>query len=267
MYAQGSLKESFRLQTERKEAMRINLKALGLALFAAFAMSAFVAQAASAVNHEFEVTEAPAVSTGVNTTNHVLLVSEGFAEVICKHATFVGTQAAEVQDRLSVYPTYSECSIPGVGGATVTNNGCTYDFDSDTVVSHAPVSLDCDHKGSITVVAGGGACTIHFSDTHTEKTVTVNQNLVGVVYKNEELGVEKHAVEVVATVTGVTYEATGGFCELLGVVPGTNHDGEVKGSATVQAFEDTGGSTVEGNHVFTHNDVDVGATIKLNTAG
>jgi hypothetical protein len=231
-------------------------------------MSAFAAQAASAVNHEFEVTSAPAVLTGSSTVTgetipQVFTVSEGAGVVTCD-ATFKGTQELAVQDTISLYPEYFNCSIHGVGGVTIANKGCTFKFDSDTVVSHASTSLDCDHEKSITIEGPG--CTIHFSDTHEGSAKTVNQNLVGVVFENEVLGVEKHAVEVVATVTGVTYVATGGFCELLGIPPGTNHDGVVEGETTVQAFEDTSGSTVEGNHEFTHNNVDVGATVKLNTA-
>lgn len=127
---------------------------------------------------------------------------------------------------------------------------------------HAPVKFNCNHNtASITIVDAFGLCTLHFSDTHVSPGVTVNQVLHGVVYENETSEKTPHDVKIVSTITGITYIATGEFCELLGTAPGTHHDGILTGNTTMKAYEDTSGV----GHTFTHNGEDVGVTVESET--
>lgn len=261
--------------------MKLNLKILGLALFAVLATSAMLAQGASAAeNHEFVLTEAPAVLTGHSIEgNHVFEVAEAGSGVECKTATFEALQEEKVQDELEVYPTYTECNVKGTEiGATVTNHGCTYVFDSDTEVTvseeHAPVALECHHDTyRITVVDNFGFCVIDFSDTHPPDEPTINQVLHGVTYENVSSEGTPHEVIVDATVTGITYEATDAGCELLGIPQGTGHDGKYSGKATIKAYENEGTTLHTGDgtqenppvHDYNHNGVDAGATVVFNT--
>ena len=238
--------------------MTRKLKALGLALLALGAMSAIAAQAASAttvVNHEFETTSAPVVLTGTSTTNHVY--SLGGVPAVCEVLTFVGTQSEATVDHITVTPSlHTNCKL-GSTTIHVTNNGCSYTFDSDTVDGSARVSIVCNHTGSITFTDSGGACVIHFSDTHTNG-VTVNQNLPGVTYANAGTP-PNHDVSVAMNVAGIAYEATGFGCTLIGI-PSTGVNGTTTVSMTVRAYEDVGSSGEN-----KHNNVQVGWQLEEDT--
>ena len=240
--------------------MTRKLKALGLALLALGAMGAIAAQAASAttvVNHEFEATDSPVVLTGVQTTEQVFKANG--VPVVCPEASFEGTQATATVDHVKVTPKYFGHCVLGSSTVHVTNKGCGYTFDSDTVDGVAKVSVVCNHTGSITITDSGGACVIHVADTHTNG-VTVNQNLSGVTYKNVVVG-NDHDVVVVANVTGIAYEATGFGCTLLGI-PSTGVNGTYTGNATVRGYVDVSTEA----EPYKHTGVQIGVRIEENTA-
>lgn len=118
-----------------------NLKALGLALVAALAMSAVAAPAAQAsVNPTFTASEYPAEldATGSEAEKFTVFGTE----VTCKHAKFDDTLTAASHE-LRVTPTYKECHakmFDGVIPVTVTHNGCNYRFHHPTTEEGSPAN-------------------------------------------------------------------------------------------------------------------------------
>jgi len=115
-----------------------NYKALGLALVAMFALSAFAAQGASAspLTVENIVAGGNVFITGdQDGGTHVFKTIHG--EVICKKATFSAKQATEAigatvgVTELTVTPDYKECT-GFFSPAHVFVNGCTYTFTTPT---------------------------------------------------------------------------------------------------------------------------------------
>lgn len=225
--------------------MTRNVKALGLALVAVFAMSAVVAQGAAAVDHTFTSNAAKTFLTATQEGNHVL--KGGELESICKKASFTGEQSGETADKVSVKPSYSECEVPGLGGVTVVNSGCSYEFDSDTTTNPANttagesgiVNLKCTAGASITI--DGPGCDIIFGEKHGANVV--NQELHGVKYKDD--AENANAITVEAHNFGIKYTTTGAFCFLIGKANGgTYSDGTYLGNATVTGFKNAGHTEV-----------------------
>lgn len=240
--------------------MTRNLKALGLALLAAFALSAIAAQGAlAAENHEFTATDSPVDLTGSQEGLHEF--TAGKPKTTCTEANFSGTVANPTSDKVRVTPTYGgHCTLGSLAVEVNNNKGggeaekhCEYVFDSDTTsngeVEDAPVSVDCNHEGSITITNAASTCVVHISDTSGGNTV--NQNLHGVTFDKEGSGAEEDLL-VTATVTGIHFVATGGACILLGI-PATGNNGTYTGDTTVRGYED-------GNHA-----VQIGITLETDT--
>lgn len=246
--------------------MNRNLKALGTALLAAFALSAIAAQGAIAAedNHEFTSNAAneTTVLTGTQTTQHVFTVTG--IETKCEVAEFSGTVAGNTEDTVEVHPVYEECTF-GPVGVTIHTGGCTYTFDSDTTenthvgsVKDAPVTIteDCE----ITLTASG--CVIH---------VTPGQTRHGVTYENiaNHGPGEKNAVKVSATVSTIEVTSTGGFsCLVAGLGFGVEHhtDGTYTGDTVMTGFEDDGTTHEEmTNHEYKH-DAQVDVDVEFETA-
>lgn len=226
-----------------------NLKALGLALLAAFALSAIGAQAASAEleNHKFETTgETATVLTGAQESgadDHSFTITEKEVVLTCHHATFRGTQEGTSADAVELVPEYTECTSNLGINPTVDTNGCTYKFYGETTenpdtpeVTDAPVSLTgCNNpEVGITITAAG--CNIHVPEF---------EKLHGVTYKNlKEHGPNnnKDAVTVTATVDKIPTISTGGFaCLLAGLGSGVNeYVSDYVGKTIVTGYEDEG---------------------------
>lgn len=171
------------------------VKVLGLALVAVFAMSAMVAQAASAtvVNHEFasDATETIIKGTDEPGTNNVFDVNG--AEVVCATSHFEGTVLGAEVDHVTVHPTYTDCEFFG-SPATVTTTGCNYTFDSDTIDSeHADVFVECTGTG---IVIQTDPCTIVVGEQTTEPGVTYTNIANGdVTVKATVPDIEAHSWE------------------------------------------------------------------------
>lgn len=224
------------------------LKALGLGLLAVFAFSALVAQAASA--HEFKAAEAPATITGEDdpVSGGLQKFTAGPADTQCTELHATGIQTEVEEDELTVVPQYSDCEALGFP-ATVNNVGslgddetgaCAYNFDSDTVGEHAPVDVECEAGGSITIEA-------FFDEAHTEELCTIHvgaqNDLNGVHYNNVKTTKEEVTLE--ATVSGIHYTYDGPWCFLVfGDNEGEGSDATYEGNATVKAFK--GGSQIDG---------------------
>ena len=141
------------------------IKMLGLAAMVAMAVSAVAATAASA-SYRAEIPseeELPGKFHGKQTKeyNHVFKV-EGNA-VECKVASFEGPIEAASQNTVRVGATYKECKAFGFN-ATVTMNGCEYEFNEPTETSEnqfeATANLVCPVVGNVRqeVVIVGGTC-------------------------------------------------------------------------------------------------------------
>jgi hypothetical protein len=190
--------------------MTRNLKALGLALVAVFAMSALVTSAASAAEFHSEGENTTVTASQVNT--HVFKTTAG--EVTCAKATFSGTQAAKTASSITVNATYSECHINFFGSkvsATVNMNGCDY-------VLYASNKADIVCPAGKKIVVSAAGCTVEVGGQTGKTTVS---------YTNKE---NKH-IDITPNLTGISYNHTGFTC-------GT-------GSGTTGTY--TGTTTASGN--------------------
>jgi hypothetical protein len=149
--------------------MRITLKALGLALVAALAMSVFAAGAAQAESTEFtaegEVASVAKGSQEEGQANYFEGTSE--EKVECSTADYQSTLGAG-STTITVTPHYSGCSKGGTG-VSVTLNGCHYIFHTPTTETHGeettqiPATSDvvCPEGNSITISGPFGICVDH----------------------------------------------------------------------------------------------------------
>jgi hypothetical protein len=239
--------------------MRGNLKALGLALLAAFAMSAVVVSSAQALTTgKFTAAGFPAVATGAQEG----VVGTNFFEstpgrkIECTTAKYEST-LTEASSTITVTPHYAGCTTE-IGGskvnATVTLNGCDFTFHAETVTTstdvHGSVSVHCPKGGSITVTAG--TCVIHI----TGETDNENANLKKVTYTNVDAAADYVTVD--AEIEGIkTHETDGFLCPFEG--DSTPINGKFFSKVKVDGFNDTGNSLhstdTASNHVtqYTHS--------------
>lgn len=179
-----------------------NLKVLGLAFMAMFALSAVMASAASA--DEFTAEKYPVTLTGKNTTaNDTFVTTTG--NVNCKQAAYHGTVSGPTT-KVFVTPSYNECTAFGFP-AVIDVNECQYVFN---VAAGAATTGDADlvcEKGSvksITVTAIGAGtvkCIV---------TVLPQSDILGTVtYSNTGSGTTQE-VDVEVGLSGIDYSHTKG---------------------------------------------------------
>lgn len=200
-----------------------NLKILGLALMAMFAMSAVTAGAASADHITAE--QYPATLTGKNTTEtDKFLTTTG--TVNCKTASYAATISAAATS-VSATPTYSNCTAFGFP-ATIDVNGCKYVFNIGAGTT-GDADLSCEAGKTITVTAvsaGTIKCTVH---------VASQSDIAGTItYSNTGAGTTRE-VGIVVSLSGIDYSHTKGTG--LGACPA--------GSATNGTLEASGDVTAE----------------------
>jgi len=204
--------------------MNRKLKALGLALFAAFAMSAIGAQAASADLFTSADPDSTVLTSSAD-TEHVFSYSSG--EVKCKVTKFSGTQTGETATELTITPTYEECTFGGEPAAVRTNH-CDYKFTTETDEGHAPVGVECENKGEhIEVeIIPWNHCTL---------TIAPQTTGGGVTYTDEGGEV---TVDITAEVE-VTRDNPGShlFCAFIA----ESGNGTYSGSSWMAGYEDEGG--------------------------
>ena len=220
-----------------------NLKALGIALVAVFAMSALAASSASAVvKHHFDSTSTTE-NTWVTGEDH-----EGANKFItpagaitCKEVHYYGTQAGNTVTAVTVTPKYGECTSP-VGPVTVTNEGCQYLLTGETDENgHAQVHMECGEKGRIHLT---------FQEIKCDQELK-SQTLSGVHYTNAETPGKPHEVTLHNTFKNIHYTnvSTGfGGCFLLGGA-GTFANAEYIGTVTVRGYQDDGPTKPTGPQV------------------
>lgn len=149
--------------------MTRNLKVLGLALVAAFAMSAVVASAASAQIGKI-TSDGPVTLKGTETGGVGANSFTAFgATVECPGSTYTGHKVITTPHTLipsgsteaTITPKYVNC-VTGGNPATIDMNGCDYVFRDATTVSAGTwgVTVDIVCPVGQVIKITGGACTV-----------------------------------------------------------------------------------------------------------
>ena len=169
--------------TTKGREMTLKLKALGLALVAALAMSAVAATSASASFAGFHSTAAHTTLAGTSENTHSFVRSG--VNLTCTHAVFTGTQSGTTTSTVETQVDYTTNTCHGPLGSSVhvdfTTGECGYHFTL-TASKTAVAKLVCKKVGgsaTITPTAfGSSLCTIHVPPQTVDGHVTFT-NLAG----------------------------------------------------------------------------------------
>jgi hypothetical protein len=210
-------------------------KAFGLALVAMFALSAFMAQGASAVPLTVEgLSGTNAYYTGDQDNGlHEFITPNG--SVKCTTAVFAAkTTVGTAVNEITISPSYSGCSAFGFATAHVKPNGCTYTFttpttiDVNTVTWHPEqIHIDCPEGNSIEITPtsfGVSVCTQFVS----KQTPTAG-HIVGRNVSNSN----PMDITLEVTLEKIHYTGTGGICGNAE----THSDATYKGNSTVKCYK------------------------------
>jgi hypothetical protein len=230
--------------------MTRNLKALGLALVAALAISVAFASAAQATTDPLEVTceEYPCTLTGENIEHEGSIdfqYSVGATTFRCSHVTATATIESEAEnDEVTAEPTYTGCTAsPGNLPVTVTMNGCAYilhggnvtpgedhHFDEGTITIECPDNLNIEthvYQNAHNHSTGVSLCTYHIgeqtiggSDEITYTNTTGSPDDVDLTFNEAETDITKTSGGILCP--------TGGGHVLY------------RGGLTLRAYEDPG---------------------------
>jgi hypothetical protein len=215
--------------------MSIKLKALGLGLLAAMAMSAVaVVNAGATTGGHFTSEMNHTTIQGIESGNHQLhFVKEGGSEgerIGCINDSYSGTVTAATVTEIQITPSWSTCKT--TGSAThfeIHENGCSFKFTVRTNpgTEHNTVHLECPPGNAVVI-------------THPNCTITVPaQTVTGVTYPSDGAG----GITLNSTVKNITTEYHGGICVFLG----TSHKSEMVGSVAIHG-------------TFNNNKVNISAT-------
>ena len=220
-----------------------NLKVLGLALAAVFAMSAIAASAASAADLTAE--SYPATVTGAPQTGTVDTFTTTAGKVKCPNASYTGTVSAATTT-VSITPNFNgpndTCTaLAGIVPTIIHPNGCTFLFHIEAGVSTGTVDIVCPAGNEITITANENTagtlttkCTIH---------VPPQTGIGPLSYSTTGSGTTREIRLSVAVTNGIQYTETAGSglgaCETTtkvqtdGTYSGTDLlTGEVDGGST-----------------------------------
>jgi hypothetical protein len=209
--------------------MTRNLKVLGLALVAVFAMSAVVSSAAQAKFHTlttFPTTESVIFTGSALATQEFAVGSK--ATVKCSEVSLEKASVnTDKSTSITAYPLYNKtentCEVSPFGKGTVHMNGCYYTFTSETDVNGlAEVHVVCPPE-KVIEITGPAGCTIKVG----------TQTVRGVKYANKGEGETGMYIEVTPEVTGIAYTSTGA-CQLIGIKASAS-DGTYKGAVKATA--------------------------------
>jgi hypothetical protein len=211
--------------------MHRKLKALGLALVAALALTAVMASAASA---QFTSNKEHTIISGSQKekTNDVFTAGEGFGGITCENATFSGTGVTKNDADQTILPSYSTCKDSFGRTVDIDNsktNPLTYTFTSD---GKGGGSVHVSGEMTLTVTSGGSViCTVVIKNGQTNN---------GITYTN--LGGTK-GVETTTHATNVISTTSGGFFN-CGISNGEHTAGTYDGTSVVTG-KDTSGAAAE----------------------
>lgn len=203
-----------------------NLKAFGLALVAAFALSAVIASAASA---EFTSGSDNTTLSATSVGNQVFETGSG-SKVSCPAVSVDGASLGTVASEITAEPTYSGACTVESFEAKIDTNGCHYLF---TTTATSNVHILCPEGSAIEVTAkilgSFRQCLKIHAQTPTNALVD---------YSNGTSG-GKMDVTIKSTVTGITYER-------LGLCQGSTNEAN---DATYTGEVTVTGKDAEGNAV------------------
>lgn len=199
--------------------MSIKLKALGLGLLAAMAMSAVaVMNAGAETGGHFTSSITHTEIDGTESGDHQLhFVKEGGAageRIGCINDSYEGTITGTTATEIEITPTWSTCSTTSEGAThfEIHENGCKFVF-TVSKSAHSTAHLNCPTGNAIEI-------------THPNCNITVPpQTVNGVAYPSDGAG----GITLESTVKGIESQYHGGICIFLG----TTHKSEMNGSVTV----------------------------------
>lgn len=196
-----------------------NLKAIGLAFAAVFAVSAVGASAAQAAA-DFAAAEYPAALTAEADPGAVaqtFQVNPG--TLVCQEVSGDGTIEEEGPSLTATDITYSSCLFNGSIPFTPNFNGCDYKFHAGNMIgantSEGTVDIVCP-TGKVIEIGIGGLCLVK---------VGPQNGLGSVVYHNEEGG---HVTIDANIKEKISYSYSGLFCG-----SGSPKNGSYTGKVTV----------------------------------
>jgi hypothetical protein len=213
--------------------MNRKIKALGLALVAALALTAVMASTASA---QFTSNKEHTILSGSQKekTNDIFTAGEGFGGITCENATFSGTATDGDEPTQVITPSYSTCkdsfgrTVDLDNGEAEDKNTLTYTFTS----GENKGKVDVTGKMVLTVTSGGSVvCTVEIKNPQTNN---------GITYTN--LGGTK-GVEVTSHATNVVTVTSGGFFN-CGIGNGEHKAGTYDGVSIITG-KDTSGAAAE----------------------
>lgn len=211
--------------------MTRKIKALGLALVAAFAMSAVAASSASA-SHPFHF-GSEEVHTEITGTQHAgedVFTTNG-GTVKCNTATYTATTNATKVTDITVTPHYTSCKAFGFINVPIDMDGCDYTFTTGTLETTAggvedyegSVHIVCPgtgHEHAIRITAPGcevtvpaqtptgGKITFTNIGSGTTRQVTVDVALTGIHYTEHEISGFPNCNTETVTETNGTYNGS-----------------------------------------------------------
>ena len=216
-----------------------NLKVFGLALVAAFAMSALVASAASAnaaswftSDGDWTTLSGTQGGTPDTFTTHAGTLS-------CSSATYTGSTSATTTTTMKLAPSYSGCSLsPLPGHAIIDMNGCEYEFHTDGQETTGGVP-NGKFKTETTIV-----CPTTTSPSHVTHDITVTVTLTGIPKCTIHIEEQNLGTGIVLTNAGgglsaavsfsnIKYTQTAGTGEGKCTTTTTTSNGGYSGSATI----------------------------------
>jgi hypothetical protein len=224
--------------------MTRKLKALGLALVAAFAMSAVLASGAqangtlSADTGEANVDLTGSLISHNGVTHHSF--NTFFGTVTCTNVTFEGT-TSQGSTELTIIPSYTGCTTNGKP-TTITMNGCDYIFKGGNATHEANKAQDHFVEGTVrfNCPASNGAEIHVYSDAgHTNTICTYTALEFGVnEFKGENTyinntGASPDDVEVTSTVQVSTQRTSGTFLDC----GAANQTSTYTGGTTLRAYK------------------------------
>ena len=209
--------------------MSMKLKALGLGLLAAMAMSAFaVVNASAKVDGHFTSDKATTTIKGTeNATHQVKFSVEGGTTIECKKVTYSGTVGSPTVTQITITPTYAECQTTGgtANAVTVTMNDCDYVFYSQGKQKHGTVTVNCPEGKKIEIHHPN--CTISIGTQHALSN--------GIAYTNTATGITANV-----TVGNIAAEYHNGLCSFLG----TNHTADMARAAIIEGESGEGSAHI-----------------------
>jgi hypothetical protein len=140
-----------------------NLKAMGLALVAVFAMSAMAASGAQA-EQSYHTSATPTTLSGTANST-IILHFPGGGSVECTNASFPGTVVGTAVSEIRVTPVFTGCVGFGFATTDVSTINCHFLFTTPTATgstSHAAVHIEC--TGVFIIITptffGASLCTV-----------------------------------------------------------------------------------------------------------